>query len=527
MADLPQRIGVVGAGAMGAGIAQLGVLAGFETHLHDPYPGALERGFEYARAGLEKGASRGRWSEADAAAALGRLKRAPTLDDLSPCELVIEAAPEDAELKRELFAGLSRVCEAGTVLATNTSSILVTSLAGAAEHPENVVGMHFFNPPPLMKLLELIAAEQTGERAMDVARTVGEAMGKTVIVANDGPGFLVNRCGRPFGGEALRLLQERIATVEQIDRIVRLGGGFKMGPFELMDLVGIDVGFEVAKSFDAQAFGAEPRWKPSMLQARKVAAGTLGRKTGAGWYEYADGRPHRPDDPEPPPIAGGEGRRVAVDGSGPLGRELRERAKRAGFDAREYDEFGGREQPELIVDASIPSLWTDIGVMDGGPPTIVACADESLAERELPSAGFHLLPPLESSRLVELTRSPLTSDATADAAAGFFTKCGFHLEWVGDAPGLVLGRIVAQLVNEAAFAVGEGVGSAADVNAGLELGLNHPRGALAWGSAIGWDHVHGIVDGLWAERYGERYRSAPLLRRAAISGMDIGEPQPG
>src|SRR5256714_5225651 len=191
--------------------------------------------------------------------------------------------------------------------------------------------MPFFNPPPLMKLLEVIAAEQTGGRALDVAREVGEAMGKTVVVAQDGPGFLVNRCGRPFGGEALRLVQERVATIEQIDRIVRLGGGFRMGPFELQDLVGIDVGFDVTKSFDSQSFG-EPRWKPSILQARMVAAGRLGRKTGKGWYSYEEGKPHRPDDDDPPEAGGGEGQSEAVTGAGALADAPRGRARAGGLE---------------------------------------------------------------------------------------------------------------------------------------------------------------------------------------------------
>src|SRR5437764_2552369 len=292
---------------MGGGIAQLGALAGMDTLVHDPVEGAIERGMRQVRVNLTKGAERGRWSREEADAAGGRLKPAGGLSDLAPCDLVIEAAPERLELKRELFDQLSRICRDDAVLASNTSSILISSLAGAAEHPENVVGMHFFNPPPLMKLLEVIAAEQTGGRALDVAREVGEAMGKTVVVAQDGPGFLVNRCGRPFGGEALRLLQERIATVEQIDRIVRMGGGFRMGPFELQDLVGIDVGFDVTKSFDLQSFG-EPRWKPSMLHARIVAAGRPGRKTAHGWYVYEEGEAHRPGDTERPGHGGGCGR---------------------------------------------------------------------------------------------------------------------------------------------------------------------------------------------------------------------------
>src|SRR3954469_2413099 len=375
---------------MGAGIAQLGVLAGLDPYLHDPFPEALERGGERVHRGLAKGAERGRWSEEQAAEAEARLLLAAVLEELGGCELVIEAAPERVDLKRELFERLSEVCGDDAIIGTNTSSILVSSLASAAARPENVVGMHFFNPPPLMKLLEVIAATQTGERALAMARAVGEAMGKRVIVASDGPGFLVNRCGRPFGAEALRLLQERVATHEQIDRICRLGGGFRMGPFELMDLVGIDVGFEVAKSFDAQSFG-EPRWKPNVLQARMVASGRLGRKTGAGWYEYREGESHRPEDPAPPVAGDGGGRRVAIDGAGELARELRARARAAGFDAREPSEFGGEGEPELLLGASVPAPVSDLGAGADGVPTALLCADLPLHARGEPSAcGFHL-----------------------------------------------------------------------------------------------------------------------------------------
>jgi 3-hydroxybutyryl-CoA dehydrogenase len=508
MSELPSRLGVVGAGTMGAGIAQLGCLAGMETLLHDPVAGALGRGAEGVRAGLAKGAERGRWSEEDARAAGERLRLSEELEELAECELVIEAAPERPELKRELFERLSEVCAEDTVLASNTSSILVSSLAAAAARPENVVGMHFFNPPPLMRLLEVIAAAQTGERALGMARAVGEAMGKTVIVASDGPGFLVNRCGRPVNGEALRLLQERVATVEQIDRIARLGGGFRMGPFELMDLVGIDVGYEVARSFNEQSFG-EPRWKPSMLQARMVAAGTLGRKTGRGWYAYEDG-PHRPDDEDPPAPGGGEGRTVAIVGDGALADGLRERARAAGFNLDEGE-------PELILHAEAGA------VADAGEaPLAVLCADRSLAAHAIPGAcGFNLLPPMAETKLVELTRLPGTRDDAADASQRFFASLGMHHEWVADAPGLVLGRLACQLVNEALFAIGEGVGSADDVDAGTTLGLNHPRGPVAWGREIGFDHVLATLDGLWRERREERYRAAPLLQRVVATGESI------
>jgi 3-hydroxybutyryl-CoA dehydrogenase len=506
----PATLGVVGAGTMGAGICQLGCASGMTVVLHDPVEDALRRGVERVEAGLRKWIDRGRAGDES----LERLRPAASLDALAGCELVIEAAPERADLKRELFASLSRVCGPEAVLATNTSSIPVTSLAGAAERPENVVGMHFFNPPPLMKLLEVIRADQTGERALELARAAGEAMGKQVILAADGPGFLVNRCGRPFNGEALRLLQERIASHEQIDRICRMGGGFRMGPFELMDLVGVDVGYEVAKSFTELSFG-EPRWRPSPIQARMVAAGRLGRKAGRGYYDYTGEGSYQPEDPEPAGAdredagAGGEGAGtlVAILGDGPLADGLRERARAAGYDLRE----GG--PAELVVDAGLQPA----AALPGGGPLLVLCAGRSLAARGEPGAiGFHLLPPVDECRLVELTRHPTAQAFAAEAAEGFFVRLGFAAEWVGDAPGLVLGRIVCQLVNEACFAVAEGVGSEEDVDAGLTLGLNHPRGPFAWCEAIGIEQVCTTLEALWRERREERYRLAPLLQRRGM-----------
>jgi 3-hydroxybutyryl-CoA dehydrogenase len=514
---------------MGSGIAQLGCAAGMRTLLHDPLPDALERGAEGARAGLAKWTEKGRADEE----AASRLEPVADLAGLAPCELVIEAAPERLELKRELFGRLSEVCGEGAVLATNTSSIPVTALASAAARPENVVGMHFFNPAPLLRLLEVIAGVQTGERALALARAAGEAMGKHVIVASDGPGFLVNRCGRPFYTEALRLLQERIATHEQIDRIYRLGGGFRMGPFELMDLVGIDTGFDVAKSFTELSFG-EPRWKPNPIQARMVAAGRLGRKSGRGYYDYS-AEPYRPEDPEPSAPAGGDGRIVAIEGAGALAGGLRERAAAAGFEVSTPEALGG-DEPDLVVDAAVPAAPPEAAIeasAESGdalgavaysalPPAIAVCADRSLASRGAPDAcGFNLVPPVAEAGLVELTRLPTTPQSACEAAEEFFAALGLAAEWVGDAPGLVLGRVVAQLVNEAAFAIGEGVGAPEDVDAGLTLGLNHPRGPVAWGQAVGLDHVLATIDGLFEERREERYRAAPLLRRSAALGTGL------
>jgi 3-hydroxybutyryl-CoA dehydrogenase len=517
LSEAPDTIGVAGAGTMGAGIAQLACLSGARTLLHDSLPEALERGIAQVRRHLERGAARGRWSEDEAAAAAERLEAAPALEDLAPCELVIEAAPERLELKRELFSQLSgEIVAEDCVLATNTSSLLVTAIASAAKRPERVVGMHFFNPAPLMALLEVVAGEQSSQEAIAVARAAGEAMGKHVIEAADGPGFLVNRCNRPFGLEALRLLQERIAPLEEIDRICRLGGGFRMGPFELMDLVGVDVGLDVSHSFYEQSFG-EPRWRPSPITVRTVAAGRLGRKSGRGFYDYAGGGgKHRPADPEPPAPGGGDGV-IVLAGESELALELGAAALDAGWEVLLPEEADGHEAPFLILD--LTGRDEPEAPLQGGPQAI-CCAGGSLAALDPggTAVGFHALPPLQESSLVELTGGPDSAASAAQAAERFFATLGKHTVWVGDAPGLALGRIVCQVINEASFALGEGVGSAADIDAGMLHGLGHPRGPLRWADQIGLDHVVGLLDALADELREDRYRAAPALRRLALSG---------
>jgi 3-hydroxybutyryl-CoA dehydrogenase len=290
-------IGVVGAGTMGAGIAQIAALGGYETFLYEIDQRQLDRGLEMIRNGMRRGSERGRWSEAEAADALDRLRTGTLIELLRDCELVIEAAPEDLDLKRNLFERLASVCGPDAILATNTSSLSVTAIAAQVDRPERIVGMHFFNPPALMQLIEIVAGDESGEPALGAATEVGRGMGRTPIRARDSVGFVANRCVRPFFLESLRMLSEGVASHDEIDRIVRLGAGLRMGPFELMDLIGIDVNFAVAKSFWEQSFG-EPRWRPTPIHERMVASGRLGRKTGRGFYVYEEETPHRPRDPD-------------------------------------------------------------------------------------------------------------------------------------------------------------------------------------------------------------------------------------
>ncbi|MGP0100481.1 MAG: 3-hydroxyacyl-CoA dehydrogenase NAD-binding domain-containing protein [Solirubrobacteraceae bacterium] len=526
-------IGVLGAGTMGAGIAQLAARSGARTLLHDPFPEALAKGTQSARDGLAKEAAKGRLSEERAKAAAESLEPVSEMAAFADCELVIEAAPERLELKHEMYAKLSEIVSEECVLATNTSSLLVTAIAAGATHPERVVGMHFFNPAPLMALLEVVAGVESSEEALALAAATGEAMGKTVIVANDGPGFIVNRCNRPFGLEALRLLQERIADVETIDRICRMEGGFRMGPFELMDLVGVETGFEISQSFYAQSFG-EPRWRPSMIAARQVAAGLYGRKSGRGYYDYGGDR-HRPEDPAPPDAGApgaGEGV-VVIAGTSVLAEELRVAAGEAGYEVRSPHAPTGGVLPALVLDCdSAPAPQQERASSTEGRPDrrgtpqpqggarVLLCANGSLSALDPggSAVGFHVLPPLARSGLVELTRGESSSPVAAARAERFFEALGKHVAWVGDAPGLVLGRIVCQVINESAFALGEGVGGARDIDTGMVLGLSHPRGPFEWADAIGLDHVLAVLVALCEEYREERYRPAPELRRLVAAG---------
>jgi 3-hydroxybutyryl-CoA dehydrogenase len=290
------RIGVVGTGTMGTGIAQVAALGGFETVLHDADPEMTEGAALKLGDDLAKGTARGRWSRPEGESALERLNFALELEQLADCDLAIEAVPENLELKRSLFARLGEALGPEAVLATNTSSLRVTEIAAGVPQPERLVGLHFFNPPALMKLVEVVAAERSSEQSLVAATEVAERMGRTPIRAKDSPGFVANRLARPFTLESLRMLRDGLADAATIDRIVRLGGGFRMGPFELLDLIGLDVNLEIARSFFAQ--GGEPeRWRPSPIQEELVAEGRLGRKSGRGYHDYGEGR-ERELDPE-------------------------------------------------------------------------------------------------------------------------------------------------------------------------------------------------------------------------------------
>lgn len=278
-------IGIIGAGTMGRGIAQVAALSRFEVILYDVSADVLTTAMERTKEDFQRLTEKGKLSAAEATEALAAIHPRKIFNDLTGADYIIEAAIEDLSIKKEIFQRLEAIVTPGTILASNTSSLSITSIGSLTKTPESVVGMHFFNPPPVMKLVEVVRGHQTSDETVQVSVELATRMKKTPVVCKDTPGFIVNRVARPFYGEALRLLGEGVATVDEIDRIVRLSGGFKMGPFELMDLIGIDVNYAVTKSVYDQFF-QEPRFRPHPIQRQMVEAGMLGRKTKKGFYPY-------------------------------------------------------------------------------------------------------------------------------------------------------------------------------------------------------------------------------------------------
>lgn len=491
-------VAVVGAGAMGAGIAQVAAQAGHRVRIYDKREGAAAKAIESIAEQLAARVRKGKSSAAEQAGTLARLSVAHSLQALTDAALVIEAIVEQPAPKRDLFAELERVCPPSTVLASNTSSLSITLLAAGLAHPERVIGVHFFNPAPAMALVEIVSGLATSVAVAQEMAAAVTRWGKTPVHCRSTPGFIVNRVARPFYAESLRLLQEGSADCATLDALLREAGGFRMGAFELTDLIGHDVNYAVTCSvFDA--FYGDFRYQPSLVQRELVEAGFLGRKRGRGFYHYHAGAalpvPRQLDAP---------GWRCTCNVEGDLGpaRALVQRLRRAGIEVIEQPGAGVLRVGNTVVALS-----------DGR-----MAAQRALEQRWPNLALFDLAHDYATVPALGVSFSNAASAQNRDEVAGLFAAAGIVLRPLADLPGLPVLRTVAMLANEAADALLQGVASAADIDLAMCKGVNYPSGPLAWADAVGNAWLLGVLEQLQAAYGEDRYRPSVALRLRAANG---------
>ena len=454
-------IGVVGAGTMGRGIVQLFAQAGHPVRCHDAQPGAATKAVDYVDGMFARAVEKGRMAAAEHAAARDRLKACDSLADLADCGLVVEAIVEDLEVKRALFRELEGLIGEDAILASNTSSLTVAEIAAACRRPQRVVGLHFFNPVPLMKVAEVIAAVRTESAVVQRLRELTEGAGHRAVVTADQPGFLINHAGRGLYTEGLRIVEEQVAAPADVDDVLREALGFRMGPFELLDLTGLDVSSRVMTSIYEQ-FQQEPRFRPSSLVAPRVAAGLFGRKSSEGWYRYVEGQQQKPPLRPVPKLS--EALAVWVDPRASGAAGLRELVAAAG--ARLADDTAN-------ADLAIVQPW-------GQDATSTALALGLDATR---CVAVDPLPPLALRRTLMLTA--VTSPEARDAAHALLAKDGTPVTLINDSPGFVAQRVMATIVNIAANIAQRGIASVADLEDAVRLGLGYPQGPLGGGGPPG------------------------------------------
>jgi len=490
------RLGVVGAGVMGLGIVQIAALAGLDVRVFDARANAAAQGCNKLAGTLQALHQRGKLSAAQAADATARFEPVATLEALRECDVVIEAIVEDLAAKQALFVALEALVRDDCVLATNTSSLSVTAIAAGLRRPGRVAGFHFFNPVPVMKVVEAVDGLLTDPAVTQNLLALGRRFGHTAVRAKDTPGFIVNHAGRGFGTEGLRLLAEGVAEFHAVDRVLRDTAGFALGPFELMDLTALDVSHPVMESIYRQYYD-EPRFRPQPLTRQMLAAGLVGRKAGRGFYRYDDGQKQVFAEPATPAV-----RPASVWLAPDAPAALRELVARLG----------------TLLDAGAAPRDDSLCVVAPLGDDASTCV-QRLGLDARRSVAVETLFDLSRRRVVMTT--PATTPAWRDAAHGLFGADGVPVTVIRDSAGLVAQRVVATIVNIACDIAQQRIATPADIDLAVKLGLNYPLPPLAWGDRLGARTVLTILERLHAFYGDPRYRPSPWLKRRALLGLSL------
>jgi 3-hydroxybutyryl-CoA dehydrogenase len=496
-------IGIIGAGTMGRGIAQIAVGGGIKIKLYDGFEGAARSGHEFVSRMVNRSAEKGNITQEDAAAAIARLEIVDSLEGLAGVNLVIEAVIEDLDIKKDLFGKLEKIVAPDCILASNTSSLSVTAIAAGCDKPGRVAGYHFFNPVPLLKVVEVIAGVLTDGWVSDALDKVARRCGHEPVRTQDSPGFLVNHAGRGFYTEGLRIAQEGIASFSDIDDVLRDGAaGFRMGPFELMDTTGLDVSGVVMESI-YQQFYEEPRFRPVAFTRQRMAAGLFGRKSGRGYYVYEDNKKIAPD---PKPVPDARPSSVWIDPAVPDGR--------ASLVALLKDRIE-------IDNGAKPGARSVCIVTPLGKDATTAALEAGIeAER---TVAIDTLLGLDKRRTLMTT--PVTDPDLRDQVHGLLASDGVPVTVIHDSPGFIAQRVIAAIVNIGCEIAQQGIATSDDINKAVRLGLNYPKGPIEFGDSVGPARILTILQGLHDAYLDPRYRPSVWLSRRARLGVTLDTPE--
>ena len=501
MQTIFQTVGVVGTGAMGQGIAQIAVQAGSRVKLFDLQPEAVAKASKNIQQQWDKLLEKNRFTAEQVAQFKANLQSASQLSDLSDCDLVIEAIVERLDVKKSFFAELEQLVRPTAVLVTNTSSLSVTAIASALKRPDQFAGYHFFNPVPLMKVVEVIAGLKTNPSICAALGDYAKQMGHKAVVAQDTPGFIVNHAGRGYGTEALRIVSEGIADFATIDRILKDQAGFKLGPFELMDLTALDVSHPVMESIYQQYY-EEPRYRPSVITAQRLAGGVLGKKVSDGFYKYENGiaqipaEPPVPEVPEMPPVW------------------VSTRAARRAELLQLLKSLGAKIETSASPSAQALSIVAPLGF----DITTVAIVERLDPSRTI---GIDFLIDDKLTKRRVLATNPATRVDMREAAHALFARDGKAVSVIRDSGGFVTQRVIANIVNIACDICQQGICSPQDLETAVTLGLGYPMGPLAMGDLYGPTEILEVLFNVQTVYGDPRYRPSPWLRRRGAIGLSL------